>query len=51
MRNSLLAAELGKLPELQDGISDEETFTLSRILEFYKRENKARYLMLYMEKL
>jgi hypothetical protein len=41
LRNSLLTAELGKLPELQDGISDAETFALSQILDFYNQHPRA----------
>ena len=35
-KNHLLAQELGKLPEINDGISDEEAIALERIVELYK---------------
>lgn len=34
-KNSLLAAELLKLPEIQDGISADESIALERIFELY----------------
>lgn len=34
-KNPLLAKELGKLPELQDGISNKESMALERIVELY----------------
>ena len=44
-KNPLLANELGKLPEIQDGISSEEARVLERILELYNEKpdkfNKA----------
>jgi hypothetical protein len=36
--NPLLGAELGKLPELLDGISDAETTALSQTLELYNQD-------------
>jgi len=41
LRNSHLTVELGKLPELQDGISDAETYALSQLLEFYNQHPRA----------
>ncbi len=40
-KNPLLAEELGKLPELQDGISEEETDALGKIVELYIDNPKA----------
>lgn len=39
--NPLLADELGKLPELQDGVSPSETSALKRITESYNDNQKA----------
>lgn len=36
IKNPLLAHEFGKLPEIQDGISDEETTVLENLIELYK---------------
>jgi len=40
-KNSMLAQELGKLPELQDGISQEETFALEGIVDLYSKAPAA----------
>ena len=37
-KNPLLAQELAKLPELQDGFSEEEIIALERIVELYKND-------------
>lgn len=40
-KNPLLAEELGKLPELQDGISEEEVAALGKIVEAYNDDPDA----------
>ncbi len=40
-KNTLLAQELGKLPELQDGISQEETSALEGIVDLYSKAPAA----------
>jgi hypothetical protein len=40
-KNPLLAEELGKLPELQDGISEEEAASLGKIVELYNDDPVA----------
>lgn len=39
--NPLLAQELSKIPEIQDGISDEDAKALERICLFYQKNQKA----------
>ena len=39
--NPLLAEELGKLPEIQDGISDNDVVVLKEIVKVYKTNPKA----------
>jgi hypothetical protein len=34
-KNKILAEELGKLPEIQDGISEKDTVALEKIIELY----------------
>ena len=36
--NPLLAEELGKLPELQDGVSDEENYALEKLIVLYDED-------------
>jgi hypothetical protein len=40
-KNQLLAKEIGKLPELRDGISDSESRALSRLCVIYEENSKA----------
>jgi len=39
--NPLLAKELGKLPELQDGVSDEENYALEKLIVLYDEDPNA----------
>lgn len=41
VNNPLLAQELSKIPEIQDGISDEDTMALEQICMFYNKNQKA----------
>ena len=41
INNPLLAQELSKIPEIQDGISDEDTMALEQICMFYKKNQRA----------
>lgn len=41
LKNSLLSNELGKLPELQDGISEKEARALDAIVKFYQKNRDA----------
>jgi len=40
-RNPLLAKEIGKLPEIQDGISKAETIALEQLIQIYKENTEA----------
>ena len=40
-RNPLLAKELGKLPELQDGLSTDEATAIERLINIYNDNNEA----------
>jgi len=41
VKNLLLAKELGKIPEIQDGISDNDTMVLEEIVKLYRANPKA----------
>ncbi len=41
INNPLLAKELGKIPEIQDGISDDDVMVLEEIVKLYRNNHKA----------